>query len=172
MSPISFVKTPPVWVKVRCAKMPPACVLRCCLDVSGVCLCVYGAQAMSQYKATHCQAPNFAYALTVRKLKSQRAIKVEDLDLSSVRHMFNAVRLTRRVVACACVCVSVVCVCVSVSLFVCVCVCVAGTHGCLVQQLPRGMLIMLSHGRPSPSTLVPCSCSLPLSGRQGSSPRP
>ena len=77
---------------------------------------------MSQYKATHCQAPNFAYALTVRKLKSQRAIKVEDLDLSSVRHMFNAVRLTRRVVACACVCVSVVCVCVSVSLFVCVCV--------------------------------------------------
>ena len=49
---------------------------------------------MSTYRATHCQAPNFAYALTVRKMATQRSIKLADLDLSSVRHMFNAVSHT------------------------------------------------------------------------------
>lgn len=40
---------------------------------------------VSKYKATHLQAPNFAFALTARKLDCQ-----QKLDLSSVRHVINA----------------------------------------------------------------------------------
>jgi len=64
MSPISFIKNPPMWLG-----------------------------AMSKYRCTHAQAPNFAYALVVRKMKSQRKIKVDNLNLHSVRHVFNAVRV-------------------------------------------------------------------------------
>eukprot|EP01035_Chromulina_nebulosa_P018287 gene18287-23967_t len=61
-----------------------------------------GGSAISQYKATHMQAPNFAYTLTARKfLALQKSINsssymrnkynwIERLDLSSVRHMINA----------------------------------------------------------------------------------
>ena len=53
--------------------------------------CVRG-QAVSVYRGTHLQAPSFAYALTVRKFKEQKRFKLQDLDLSCVRHVFNAVR--------------------------------------------------------------------------------
>lgn len=41
---------------------------------------------MSKYKATHIQGPNFAYLLTARKLTQNNL----NLDLSSLKHMFNA----------------------------------------------------------------------------------
>ncbi len=41
---------------------------------------------VSHYKATHLQAPNFAFALTARKLESPPS----PLDLSTVRHVINA----------------------------------------------------------------------------------
>eukprot|EP00606_Chrysophyceae_sp_TOSAG23-5_P000911 GSChrysophyteH2.ASY1.ANO1.636.1 assembled CDS len=47
-------------------------------------------RALSKYGATHTQAPNFAYALTVRKWKQQATKKQPKLDLSSLRHMINA----------------------------------------------------------------------------------
>jgi acyl-CoA synthetase (AMP-forming)/AMP-acid ligase II/acyl carrier protein len=56
LSPVSFVKNPIIWLK-----------------------------SASKYKATHLQAPNFAYKLTVRKTPPN-----ESFDLSSVRHIFNA----------------------------------------------------------------------------------
>ena len=66
LSPIAFIRDPTVWVT-----------------------------AMSKYKATHVQAPNFAYALTARKhlaqsrnMQSKRSNQA--LDLSSLRHMINA----------------------------------------------------------------------------------
>jgi acyl-CoA synthetase (AMP-forming)/AMP-acid ligase II len=40
---------------------------------------------VSHYKATHLQAPNFAFALTARKMEQQHK-----LDLSTVRHVINA----------------------------------------------------------------------------------
>ena len=43
---------------------------------------------VSQYKATHLQAPNFAFALTARKLDDLP--QKQQLDLSSVRHVINA----------------------------------------------------------------------------------
>lgn len=43
-------------------------------------------QLISKYHATHIQAPNFAYLLTARKFTQN----IENLDLSSLRHMFNA----------------------------------------------------------------------------------
>jgi len=57
---------------------------------------------MSQFKATHLQAPSFAYGLTERKWHSQHRFKLEKMDLSSIQHVFNAVRcapidVTRRV---------------------------------------------------------------------------
>jgi len=70
LSPLSFVRNPPLWV-----------------------------QTMSRYRATHVQAPNFAYALTARKfLAAQAAARgkrtganvLPRLDLSSLRHMINA----------------------------------------------------------------------------------
>lgn len=57
MSPITFIKNPPLWL-----------------------------QLISKYKATHIQAPNFAYLLTARKFTQNNV----NLDLSSLRHMFNA----------------------------------------------------------------------------------
>ena len=52
---------------------------------------------MSRYRATHVQAPNFAYALTARKFlatqaaaRGKRASALPRLDLSSLRHMINA----------------------------------------------------------------------------------
>ena len=96
LSPISFIRNPTIWV-----------------------------QAMSKYKATHAQAPNFAYALTARKYLAQSRLKQmkksgsQELNLSSLRHMINAgaVTVTERVLyyysACVCACVCV-CVCLSI----------------------------------------------------------
>ena len=63
MSPIEFIKRPPFWI-----------------------------ESMSKYRATHVQAPNFAYKLTVRKFKAalEKPTYKPDLDLSSVKHIFNA----------------------------------------------------------------------------------
>uniref|UniRef100_A0A7S1C448 Carrier domain-containing protein n=1 Tax=Bicosoecida sp. CB-2014 TaxID=1486930 RepID=A0A7S1C448_9STRA len=61
MSPISFIKNPAVWIA-----------------------------SVSKYHGTHLQAPSFAYKLTARKFASQSRWKAADLDLSSVRHIFNA----------------------------------------------------------------------------------
>jgi acyl-CoA synthetase (AMP-forming)/AMP-acid ligase II len=62
MSPVDFIKDPLLWLA-----------------------------AISTYKATHVQAPNFAYALAVKKyLLAQKRLGsryIKDLDLSSVRHM-------------------------------------------------------------------------------------
>ncbi|ETV65418.1 hypothetical protein, variant [Aphanomyces astaci] len=72
MSPFSFIKNPLVWIRL-----------------------------ISQYRATHLQAPNFAYALCARKFAtanpSQTSTSITTsnttssckLDLSSVRHMIN-----------------------------------------------------------------------------------
>jgi len=65
MSPISFIRNPVVWIS-----------------------------CMSKYRATHVQAPNFAYALTARKFLAYLArnskAPQQTYDLSSVRHMINA----------------------------------------------------------------------------------
>ena len=65
LSPISFLKNPMVWLR-----------------------------AISKYRGTHTQAPNFAYALTCRKFKdavrSKGAVKDASLDLSTLLHMINA----------------------------------------------------------------------------------
>ena len=66
MSPIEFIKRPPFWI-----------------------------ESISKYKATHIQAPNFAYKLTVRKFKAAMekpsySQDHQDLNLSSVKHIFNA----------------------------------------------------------------------------------
>ncbi|OQR91630.1 fatty-acid-CoA ligase [Achlya hypogyna] len=55
MSPFSFIKNPSIWIEL-----------------------------IGKHKATHLQAPNFAYALVARKFKG-----LAGLDLSSVRHMIN-----------------------------------------------------------------------------------
>ncbi|KDO24216.1 hypothetical protein SPRG_09850 [Saprolegnia parasitica CBS 223.65] len=56
LSPFSFIKNPSLWIAL-----------------------------IAKHKATHLQAPNFAYALCARKFKSPSP----SLDLSSVRHMIN-----------------------------------------------------------------------------------
>lgn len=62
MSPVSFIKRPVMWV-----------------------------EAMSKYRATHVQSPNFGYALAARKWDATpRTAAAAKVDLSSVRHMFNA----------------------------------------------------------------------------------
>lgn len=58
LSPLSFLQRPMVWM-----------------------------EAVSKYKATHLQAPNFAFALTARKYTPSDSTK---LDLTSVRHVINA----------------------------------------------------------------------------------
>lgn len=49
-------------------------------------------KTLSKYGATHIQAPNFAYKLTVRKWNDyiSKHGNVADLDLSKLRHIFNA----------------------------------------------------------------------------------
>ncbi|KDO16272.1 hypothetical protein SPRG_18192, partial [Saprolegnia parasitica CBS 223.65] len=56
LSPFSFIKNPSLWIAL-----------------------------IAKHKATHLQAPNFAYALCARKFQSPSPT----LDLSSVRHMIN-----------------------------------------------------------------------------------
>lgn len=97
MSPLSYIKNPPVWIKVRgCACAHAHTHARApgvfSLAVPGMCR----TQAVSVYRGTHLQAPSFAYALTVRKFKQQKRFKLQDLDLSCVRHVFNAVRHAAR----------------------------------------------------------------------------
>ena len=58
MSPISFILSPCLWL-----------------------------QLISQYRATHIQGPNFAYALVLRRLA---ALSSPSFDLSSLRHIFDA----------------------------------------------------------------------------------
>ena len=60
MSPLSFLQRPMLWI-----------------------------EAVSKYKATHLQAPNFAFKLTARKFDSSHYNKGA-LELSSVRHIINA----------------------------------------------------------------------------------
>ena len=57
MSPLSFLQRPMLWI-----------------------------EAVSKYRATHLQAPNFAFKLTSRKFTSDS----KDLKLDSVRHIINA----------------------------------------------------------------------------------
>ena len=59
MSPLSFLQRPSIWI-----------------------------EAVSKYKATHLQAPNFAFKLAARKFHAGAASA--PLDLSSVRHVINA----------------------------------------------------------------------------------
>lgn len=48
-------------------------------------------EAISKYKGTHLQAPNFAFKLTARKFAiSSRNYTKKNLNLSSVRHIINA----------------------------------------------------------------------------------
>lgn len=58
MSPFSFIRDPTLWLRL-----------------------------VSKYKATHLQAPNFAYSLCARKADRLRC--ETNIDLSSVRHMIN-----------------------------------------------------------------------------------
>mmetsp|Transcript_27901 Transcript_27901/g.41180 ORF Transcript_27901/g.41180 Transcript_27901/m.41180 type:complete len:725 (+) Transcript_27901:22-2196(+) len=58
LSPLSFLQRPTIWI-----------------------------EAISKYKATHLQAPNFAFSLTARKFNGS---KQSEIDLSNVRHVINA----------------------------------------------------------------------------------
>jgi acyl-CoA synthetase (AMP-forming)/AMP-acid ligase II len=60
MSPLSYLQRPMLWI-----------------------------EAISKYRATHLQAPNFAYKLTARKFNAS-SYASNQLDLSSVRHAINA----------------------------------------------------------------------------------
>mmetsp|Transcript_25766 Transcript_25766/g.52385 ORF Transcript_25766/g.52385 Transcript_25766/m.52385 type:complete len:793 (+) Transcript_25766:135-2513(+) len=59
MSPLSFLQRPMIWM-----------------------------EAVSKYKATHLQAPNFAFKLTARKFDQASAASLK-LNFSSVRHIIN-----------------------------------------------------------------------------------
>ena len=65
MSPLSFLKAPLAWIAM-----------------------------ISKYKATHIQAPNFAYSLVARRWRelptSERSKLSLNTNLSSIRHAFNA----------------------------------------------------------------------------------
>ena len=61
MSPLHFLQRPMLWI-----------------------------EAMSKYKATHLQAPNFAFTLTARKFTANGNNSSSKLDLSFVRHIINA----------------------------------------------------------------------------------
>lgn len=70
MSPISFIKRPGLWIEARrargCAAQGPVRV--CVVRVAGVGAHARAlAQAISQHRGTHIQAPNFAYKLVARK---------------------------------------------------------------------------------------------------------
>mmetsp|Transcript_18922 Transcript_18922/g.26657 ORF Transcript_18922/g.26657 Transcript_18922/m.26657 type:complete len:768 (-) Transcript_18922:76-2379(-) len=60
MNPLSFIQSPLIWVK-----------------------------AISAFRGTHMQAPNFAYGLCARKWRECRTDEQPTLDLSCVRHMIN-----------------------------------------------------------------------------------
>ena len=60
MSPLSFLQRPMIWM-----------------------------EAVSKYKGTHLQAPNFAFKLTSRKFGSSPEAASSKLDFSSVRHIIN-----------------------------------------------------------------------------------
>ncbi len=64
LSPMTFIKNPVLWI-----------------------------HCMSKFRATHVQAPNFAYSLVAKKflsaMKSNPSL-TKDLNLSSLRHMINA----------------------------------------------------------------------------------
>ena len=60
MSPLSFLQRPMLWI-----------------------------EAVSRFKGTHLQAPNFAFKLTARKFSASNYVN-KPLDLSSVRHIINA----------------------------------------------------------------------------------
>jgi acyl-CoA synthetase (AMP-forming)/AMP-acid ligase II len=60
MSPLSFLQRPMLWM-----------------------------EAVSKYRGTHLQAPNFAFKLTSRKFQASNYVN-NPLDLSSVRHIINA----------------------------------------------------------------------------------
>ena len=60
MSPLSFLQRPMIWM-----------------------------EAVSKYKGTHLQAPNFAFKLTSRKFGSSPEAASSKLDFSSVRHVIN-----------------------------------------------------------------------------------
>jgi acyl-CoA synthetase (AMP-forming)/AMP-acid ligase II len=60
MSPLSFLQRPMLWM-----------------------------EAVSKYRGTHLQAPNFAFKLTSRKFRASNYVN-NPLDLSSVRHIINA----------------------------------------------------------------------------------
>jgi acyl-CoA synthetase (AMP-forming)/AMP-acid ligase II/acyl carrier protein len=60
MSPLSFLQRPVLWM-----------------------------EAVSKYRATHLQAPNFAFKLTTRKFQASNYVN-NPLNLSSVRHIINA----------------------------------------------------------------------------------
>ena len=47
-------------------------------------------QIISRFRGTHTQAPNFAYALAVRKFKALKKPLDPPLDLSCIKHMVNA----------------------------------------------------------------------------------
>ncbi|RLN57985.1 hypothetical protein BBJ29_003389 [Phytophthora kernoviae] len=59
LSPFSFIRDPCLWLRL-----------------------------VSKHRATHLQAPNFAYSLLARK-SDRLSVGGEDVDLSSVRHMIN-----------------------------------------------------------------------------------
>lgn len=62
LSPLTFLQRPVMWI-----------------------------EAISKYKGTHLQAPNFAFKLTARKFAlSSRSYTKKNLNLSSVRHIINA----------------------------------------------------------------------------------
>lgn len=60
MSPVSFLQRPMLWM-----------------------------EAVSKYKATHLQAPNFAFKLTARKFHASNYVN-KPLQLATVRHVINA----------------------------------------------------------------------------------
>mmetsp|Transcript_28439 Transcript_28439/g.33085 ORF Transcript_28439/g.33085 Transcript_28439/m.33085 type:complete len:818 (-) Transcript_28439:80-2533(-) len=60
MSPLTFLQRPMMWI-----------------------------EAISRFRGTHIQAPNFAFKLTARKFDSSKYSK-DNLDLSSLQHIINA----------------------------------------------------------------------------------
>lgn len=60
MSPLTFLQRPVLWM-----------------------------ECVAQYRATHLQAPNFAFKLTARKFGDDKNALSPKLDLSSVRHVIN-----------------------------------------------------------------------------------
>ncbi len=61
LSPLTFLQRPAMWI-----------------------------EAISRFRGTHLQAPNFAFKLTARKFDSSNYLDSTKLDLSSVRHIINA----------------------------------------------------------------------------------